>query len=153
MSLDLEISSDEEEYEQSVLKDLPSTNEISTTLKKNRQESEQEVLKLLFFLAERCTSSQSYTHHGVSCDYCGMSPIRGTRHHCVECPDVDICEGCEMNKSHNKFHSLLKIRVPIPLNLSPKIFIYSKVNTMCFNQLPKSPPYHIVQRLSSELQG
>ena len=29
-----------------------------------------------------------------------MSPIRGLRYHCLDCPDYDLCEGCYNKEIH-----------------------------------------------------
>ena len=46
----------------------------------------------------------------MTCDGCGVSPIRGIRYKCFECPDFDFCEACEASKPHS--HSFIKIKEP-----------------------------------------
>ena len=29
-------------------------------------------------------------HQGITCDFCGQRNIRGTRYHCIQCPDYDL---------------------------------------------------------------
>lgn len=143
--MDTEFSSDEED---DVLESITSNSDISL------RETDQEVLRLLFYLAERCTSNQSYVHHGVACNCCGRSPIFGARFHCTEgCPDVDICYGCEASYRHSKFHTLIKIRIAIPLNFSPRISIDSRIPSTINSSIPKELPEHVVVMLTSELRG
>ena len=33
-------------------------------------------------------------HDGISCDGCGMSPLRGVRYRCAMCPNFDLCTSC-----------------------------------------------------------
>lgn len=80
----------------------------------------QEILSLLYLIAEDQAKRTGYIHRGVSCNTCGMSPIKGVRYHCSECADVDLCQKCETAKRHNRTHILLKIKVPIPLMKSPR---------------------------------
>jgi sequestosome 1 len=49
-------------------------------------------------------------HPGVVCDGC-ESPIRGPRFKCVECPDYDLCRGCEEKGLHEE-HQFVKFRRP-----------------------------------------
>lgn len=82
--------------------------------------TDQEVLSLLYLIAEDQAKRTGYIHRGVSCNTCGMSPIKGIRYHCSECADVDLCQKCEASGRHNKMHILLKIKVPVPLMKSPR---------------------------------
>jgi hypothetical protein len=34
------------------------------------------------------------SHHGITCDQCGASPVVGVRYRCSVCPDFDLCEVC-----------------------------------------------------------
>ena len=43
-------------------------------------------------------------HTGITCDVCGMSPIRGVRHRCSVCPDFDTCLACVDNPAPRKGH-------------------------------------------------
>jgi hypothetical protein len=43
-----------------------------------------------------------------------MSPIRGTRYKCINCPDFDLCALCEDQEIHERNHVFIKIRIPIP---------------------------------------
>ena len=42
----------------------------------------------------------SEVHENVSCDGCGLSPIRGARWKCSVCADYDLCDVC-----HSQFHA------------------------------------------------
>eukprot|EP00697_Spironema_sp_BW2_P003147 gnl/Spiro4/1420_TR762_c0_g1_i1.p1 gnl/Spiro4/1420_TR762_c0_g1~~gnl/Spiro4/1420_TR762_c0_g1_i1.p1 ORF type:complete len:103 (-),score=11.59 gnl/Spiro4/1420_TR762_c0_g1_i1:111-383(-) len=53
-------------------------------------------------------------HLGISCDRCGMSPIVGTRFKCGNCPDYDLCEGCENLAEHAAMHVFICVKRPIP---------------------------------------
>lgn len=111
-----------------------------------QNEVTQETLPLLFKLAEHHHNSKSSVNHGVSCNYCGMSPIRGVRYRCLECPDFDMCSGCESNDIHNKFHHLLMIKIHLPLNFTPRIYngfgFPSPENLLFSNPPPNCPKGH-----------
>ena len=49
-------------------------------------------------------------HTGVSCDGCGVNPIRGVRYKCSVLKDFDYCSTCEESLDHE--YSFLKIRKP-----------------------------------------
>jgi len=51
-------------------------------------------------------------HKGVCCDGCGMHPIVGVRYKCMNCPDYDLCEGCEARGVHDH-HVFLKLKQPL----------------------------------------
>jgi len=55
-------------------------------------------------------------HHGVTCDGCEVSPIRGIRYKCTGCRDFDFCENCEKNVKHNPEHHFKKIKKAIDYN-------------------------------------
>jgi len=61
-----------------------------------------------------------------------MSPIKGMRYKCIECPDYDLCENCNAADHHNE-HMMLKVpnpeklgmmgkclNMPIPMNFIPQ---------------------------------
>jgi len=50
-------------------------------------------------------------HHGITCDGCQLSPIRGVRFKCRTCPDYDLCEACEAKNTHPADHPLIKFKV------------------------------------------
>ena len=69
-------------------------------------------------------------HSGVTCDTCGMSPIRGIRYKCATCDNYDLCEKCEHEIGHE--HALLKIRVPsqnpnLIVTVPPQVFKFGSV--------------------------
>ena len=41
-------------------------------------------------------SPSSVIHRGVTCDNCNMSPLRGPRWKCRQCPDFDLCGRCHL---------------------------------------------------------
>jgi len=51
------------------------------------------------------------THHGIVCDCCETTPIRGNRYKCVVCNDFDLCNSCESSGLHAE-HPVLRISSP-----------------------------------------
>ncbi|KAH7340904.1 hypothetical protein B0J17DRAFT_653265 [Rhizoctonia solani] len=50
------------------------------------------------------------TWHDCRCDICGVSPIRGTRFKCAECPDWDACQNClERSSELHPDHMFIRI--------------------------------------------
>jgi hypothetical protein len=49
-------------------------------------------------------------HEGVSCDGCGMNPIRGLRYKCTIRKNFDYCATCEERQGSE--HAFVKIRQP-----------------------------------------
>ncbi|CAD8117268.1 unnamed protein product [Paramecium sonneborni] len=47
-------------------------------------------------------------HQTHTCDGCQTSPIIGSRFKCLECPDYDLCEECQVKNLHNH-HQFFKI--------------------------------------------
>lgn len=41
-----------------------------------------------------CWTDEKLLHHNVTCDGCGMSPLRGFRFRCNSCCDYDLCGEC-----------------------------------------------------------
>ncbi len=62
------------------------------------------------YLGKRAADQASQIHDRVSCDGCNVNPIQGIRYKCSSCPNFDLCEKCEADKSHP--HLFLKIRKP-----------------------------------------
>jgi len=56
------------------------------------------------------------SHHGVTCDGCGISNFTGTRHKCLDCNDYDLCHDCAINgittKQHSEHHHMQTISPP-----------------------------------------
>ena len=51
-------------------------------------------------------------HDGFSCDSCGVEPIQGIRHHCVQCDNYDLCTACAAFKGNlHPDHAFAAIRV------------------------------------------
>jgi hypothetical protein len=62
----------------------------------------------------RNTSSNQFSnvvHERVSCDGCGLRPIRGIRYKCTTCPNFDFCEKCEETVDHG--HVFMKMKKPV----------------------------------------
>jgi hypothetical protein len=74
----------------------------------------QNLLNMLYRIAEEQSRRDGYIHRGVACNSCGTSPIRGVRYRCSNCPDFDLCEQCESIQGHPKTHLFYKIRIPAP---------------------------------------
>jgi hypothetical protein len=62
-------------------------------------------------LKHRQPVSSVTIHHGVTCDGCNQSPIRGARFKCKICPDFDLCEDCESKDVHPADHPMYKLRM------------------------------------------
>eukprot|EP00090_Calanus_glacialis_P045022 TRINITY_DN8123_c0_g1_i2.p1 TRINITY_DN8123_c0_g1~~TRINITY_DN8123_c0_g1_i2.p1 ORF type:complete len:514 (-),score=192.21 TRINITY_DN8123_c0_g1_i2:143-1684(-) len=50
-------------------------------------------------------------HHGVTCDVCEKTPIKGNRYKCVVCDDFDLCGSCEAAGRHPG-HNMMRISNP-----------------------------------------
>ncbi|KAF3941150.1 hypothetical protein ABW19_dt0201289 [Dactylella cylindrospora] len=80
----------------------------------------QNVLQLLYLIAEDQARQQGYVHRGVTCNMCNVVPIRGIRYRCSNCIDFDLCESCEAQDVHPKTHLFYKVRIPAPFLGSPR---------------------------------
>ena len=49
-------------------------------------------------------------HPGVSCDGC-QGAVRGRRYKCVQCPDYDLCQECEIQGLHPQ-HRMVRLPAP-----------------------------------------
>ncbi|TPX53871.1 hypothetical protein PhCBS80983_g06116 [Powellomyces hirtus] len=74
----------------------------------------EKLLELLSSIAEEQAQKEGYVHRSITCNHCGVSPIRGFRFKCANCVDYDVCEACEALDVHLKTHVFVKIRIPIP---------------------------------------
>lgn len=72
----------------------------------------QTLQRTLYHIAEDRARQEGVVHRGITCNGCDEKPIRGTRWHCANCPDFDLCSNCEATNSHYKNHIFYKIRVP-----------------------------------------
>jgi hypothetical protein len=63
-------------------------------------------------LKHRIAQDATPVHHGITCDGCQATPIKGNRYKCSVCPDYDLCEECEQKGMHLAAHPMLKIRLP-----------------------------------------
>ncbi|KAF1938658.1 EF-hand [Clathrospora elynae] len=80
----------------------------------------QTLQRTLYHIAEDRARLQGVVHRGITCNGCDEKPIRGTRWHCANCVDFDLCANCEATNSHDKTHVFYKIRVPTPYLAFPK---------------------------------
>ena len=58
-------------------------------------------------------SAENCLHPGVRCDLCNQMMTQGARFKCLDCPDFDLCEGCEAvaGAQHGVgLHTFAKIR-------------------------------------------
>ncbi|KAE8835516.1 hypothetical protein PTNB73_07301 [Pyrenophora teres f. teres] len=74
----------------------------------------QTLQRTLYHIAEDRARLDGVVHRGITCNGCDEKPIRGTRWHCANCPDFDLCSNCEATNSHLKTHIFYKIRIPAP---------------------------------------
>lgn len=58
-------------------------------------------------------------HHGITCDECGMNPIKGIRYKCTVREDFDLCENCEAKRAQP--FAMIKITDP---SQAPKVLVY-----------------------------
>lgn len=61
-------------------------------------------------------ASNFIIHDGVQCDSCETVPIVGFRYKCVQCPNYDLCQGCEALHKHPDH-----LMVRMPTNNGPSI--------------------------------
>ena len=86
----------------------------------NKAPDDQNVMNLLYRIAEDQEKKKGFVHRGVNCNSCNEMPIRGIRWRCSNCPDYDLCEQCENMQIHDKTHIFYKIRIPAPLQSNPR---------------------------------
>ena len=39
-------------------------------------------------------------HQGLTCNGCNMTPIKGFRFFCLNCPNLNLCEKCGESRNH-----------------------------------------------------
>jgi hypothetical protein len=78
-------------------------------------EEGQNLMSLVYRVAEDSAREENYVHRGVMCNGCRVQPIQGIRYSCANCPDYDLCEDCEAHQIHIKTHIFYKVRIPAPL--------------------------------------
>ncbi|CAG8034384.1 unnamed protein product [Penicillium olsonii] len=109
----------------------------------------QNLLNLLYHIAEDQARRDGYIHRGVTCNSCGAMPIQGIRYRCANCIDYDLCETCESMQVHIKTHLFYKVRIPAPFLGNPRQsqpVWYPGKPTM----LPRSLPRPLAKRLMKE---
>eukprot|EP00126_Sphaerothecum_destruens_P002988 Sdes_comp16434_c0_seq1m5774 len=99
--------------------DEPTLTEDASKITLQEQES-QNLLNLLYTIAEDQARKEGFIHRGITCNSCSVNPIRGIRYKCANCVDHDLCESCESQDRHNKTHVFIKIRIPIPPLANPR---------------------------------
>jgi hypothetical protein len=61
---------------------------------------------------ESILPKEGQVHPGVSCDDCGVSPIKGHRYKCAVCHNFDFCSKCEEKNKDSHPHPFILIRHP-----------------------------------------
>ncbi|RHZ51478.1 EF hand domain protein [Aspergillus thermomutatus] len=109
----------------------------------------QNLLNLLYHIAEDQARRDGYIHRGVTCNSCGAMPIQGIRYRCANCIDYDLCETCEAMQVHIKTHLFYKVRIPAPFLGNPRqsqpVWYPGKPA-----MLPRSLPRALAKRLMKE---
>jgi hypothetical protein len=109
----------------------------------------QNLLNLLYHIAEDQARRDGYIHRGVTCNSCGAMPIQGIRYRCANCIDYDLCETCEAMQVHIKTHLFYKVRIPAPFLGNPRqpqpVWYPGKPAA-----LPRSLPRPLANRLMKE---
>lgn len=109
----------------------------------------QNLLNLLYHIAEDQARRDGYIHRGVTCNSCGAMPIQGIRYRCANCIDYDLCETCEALQVHIKTHLFYKVRIPAPFLGNPRqsqpVWYPGKPS-----MLPRSLPRNLAKRLMKE---
>ena len=109
----------------------------------------QNLLNLLYHIAEDQARRDGYIHRGVTCNSCGAMPIQGIRYRCANCIDYDLCETCEAMQVHIKTHLFYKVRIPAPFLGNPRqsqpVWYPGKPS-----MLPRSLPRSLAKRLMKE---
>lgn len=88
--------------------------------RENKPPEDQNLMNLLYRIAEDQAKKDGFVHRGVNCNSCGMMPIRGIRYRCANCHNYDLCEQCEALQVHDKTHLFYKIRIPAPFLGNPQ---------------------------------
>ncbi|KAI8501846.1 hypothetical protein Bbelb_202580 [Branchiostoma belcheri] len=89
----------------------------------------QNILNLLYNIAEDQARKEGYVHRGITCNICNTSPVCGTRYKCGNCVDYDVCERCEPLDIHDKSHMFIKITIPLPPLASPRAALFKPLFT------------------------
>ncbi|KAL4926613.1 EF hand domain protein [Aspergillus undulatus] len=109
----------------------------------------QNLLNLLYHIAEDQARKDGYIHRGVTCNSCGAMPIQGIRYRCANCIDYDLCETCEAMQVHIKTHLFYKVRIPAPFlgnsRQSQPVWYPGKPS-----MLPRTLPRSLAKRLMKE---
>ncbi|KAL2863807.1 EF hand domain protein [Aspergillus lucknowensis] len=109
----------------------------------------QNLLNLLYHIAEDQARKDGYIHRGVTCNSCGAMPIQGIRYRCANCIDYDLCETCEAMQVHIKTHLFYKVRIPAPFLGNPRqsqpVWYPGKPS-----MLPRSLPRPLAKRLMKQ---
>ncbi|KAK5076259.1 EF-hand calcium-binding domain-containing protein 1 [Lithohypha guttulata] len=127
----------------------------SLTGDEQEQDGGQNILDLLYRIGEEQAKWSGYQHRGVECNGCGMQPIRGTRYHCANCFDYDLCETCEHQQIHHKAHVFYKIRIPAPIRGQIKLVQpkwYPGNPNACQESIPKGLKMRLLRTINIDRQ-
>ena len=109
----------------------------------------QTLQRTLYHIAEDRARQEGVIHRGITCNSCDEKPIRGTRWHCANCVDFDLCSTCEATNSHTRTHVFYKIRVPAPhLSLAKQEPLYPGKPHMMHHSVNSA----LKRRLGSEIK-
>ncbi|KAI8847246.1 hypothetical protein BC829DRAFT_396794 [Chytridium lagenaria] len=99
---------------------MSTDEEEEDSLSAGYAEESKNLLNLLYSIAEDQARKDGYVHRSITCNHCGVCPVRGYRFKCAHCVDYDLCETCEAGDVHPRTHVFLKIRIPIPPHANPR---------------------------------
>ncbi|KAI9840112.1 MAG: hypothetical protein M1837_001916 [Sclerophora amabilis] len=111
-----------------------------------RSKDGENLLKLLYHIAEEQARREGYVHRGVTCNSCGTMPILGIRYRCANCVDFDLCETCEAMQVHPKTHLFYKVRIPAPFLANPR-----QAQPVWYPGKPEGLPQNLTHTLKSRL--
>ena len=79
-----------------------------------------------YIIPQTQQQNQIDIHYDYICDGCEISPIKGVRYHCEQCPDYDLCEKCyssEKKTNHgHSFKAIKEVKIPLKKFIIPKTF-------------------------------
>jgi hypothetical protein len=93
---------------------------LRMALEKALEDNQELALQLKSVETERSRQGKKVgpPHADVTCSSCRQKPLSGKRYVCVECPETNLCEGCESKGVHDH-HMMVRVSQNTP-NLSAK---------------------------------
>jgi len=55
-----------------------------------------------------CLQRAGVKHMNISCEACKQQGILGTRWRCIQCPELNLCDGCYMSDKHDVSHQFVR---------------------------------------------